>query len=227
MCICDLKEIRKYVRSEKTWNVAGTINFDFAIHKFKIISNEYIIFITGQIEESLLLTDIKGITLQNYLKKEFSFLMLRAIQFINYNSCIIFQLGISNEGIELDTKDFSFKHINIIENDRFLSSKELINIYDRYGIDYLGEVFKTNHIIGFRNINDFIWLEYKYQGNTYVALRQHGVWKRLKYDRDNNFMVTSLVFSESYDSFILFEYPENDNLNLILHEFLPIGTSSW
>jgi hypothetical protein len=217
--ICDTKEIRKYAPSGNSWDFTGTIDFDFVIHKFKIISDKYILFVTGQNEESLLLTDITGAPLQKYLKSEFPFLLFYPVQFMNYDSCVIFKLGASNEGIALDTKDLSFKHIHIVKNNRFLTSKNLLDMYSRLGIDYLGELSNSNNIRGFRNTKGIIWLNYTFQGENFVAARQQGVWKRIKYDRGNNAIMTSIIFSESSDSIILFEYPEDDTLNLILHEY--------
>ena len=218
--ICDFKRIRKYVLSGNSWVFAGTINFDFVINKFKIISDEYILFLTGQNEESLLLTDIAGSPLRKYLKKKIPFLMFKAVQFVNYDSCVVFQLGRSNEGIAFRTKDFSFEHINITNNEQFLTSNNLLNLFDRLGQDFLGELSNTNQIRGFRNINGNIGLGYKYHGDFFVAVNKSGVWQRIKFDDENYPSLFTLFFSESADSFILYEYPEDDNLNLILHEYL-------
>ena len=218
--ICDFKRIRKYVLSGNSWDFVGTIEFGFVINKFKIILNEHILIATGQNDESLLLTDITGVPLRKYLKKEIPFLIFRAIQFVNYDSCIIFQLGVSNEAIEFNTKDYSFEHINIVNNERFLSSKSLLDMFNRFGQEYIGELSKTNYIRGFNKVGDNSWLEYYQDGERFVAVKQKGVWKKMKVDIKNNFSMATLAFSESFDSFIRYEYPEDDHLNLLLNEYM-------
>jgi len=218
--ICDFKRIRKYALSGNSWDLTGTINFDFVINKFKIISDDFILFLTGQNEESLLLTDITGAPLHRYLKQEIPFLTFKAVQFVDNNSCMIFQLGVSNEGIVFDKNDFSFKLTHIVENEQFLTSKNLLNLFDKFGYDFLGELSNTNHIRGLRNINGNIGLGYKYHGDFFVAVNKSGIWKKIKFDNENYPSLFTLFFSESADSFILYEYPEDDNLNLTLHEYI-------
>jgi len=104
--ICDVKRIRKYNLSGNSWHETGTIDFDFTIHKFKIISNKYILFLTG-LNEPLLLTDITGEPLHSYPKKEIPYPIYFPIQFVDYESFVVYKLGASNECIALDTKDFS------------------------------------------------------------------------------------------------------------------------
>ena len=218
--ICDSKKNRKYIRFDNSWNFKETIDFDFVINKFKIISDEYILLVTGQNDESLLLTDITGVPLRKYLKNEFPFLMFKAVQFVDHDSCIIFQLGVSNEAIEFNTKYYSFENVTIATNKEFLTSKKLLDLYDRFGLDFLGEISKTNCIKSFRKINDAIWIDYYFQEEHFVAVKKNGVWKKIKVDMKNNFPTTTFGMSESNDSFILYEYPEDDKLNLILYEYL-------
>jgi len=218
--ICDFKRFRKYVLSDNSWNLAGNIDFDFVIHKFKIISDEHILLVTGQNEESLMLADINGKPLRTFLKKEIPFLTFKFVEFVNYNSYIVFQLGPSNEGVAFCSKDFSFEYVNIANNKQFLSSKNLLKLFDRFGQAYLGELSNTNCIRDFGEINDTIWLEYFYHGVRFVAVSKNGVWKKIKVDIKNNFPTATFGVAESNDSFILHEYPEDDNLNLILYEYI-------
>ena len=217
--ICDFNRIRKYVLSGHVWNLIGTIDFKFVIHKFKIIPDDHILFVTGQNKESLMLSDINGKSLRSFLKKEIPFLIFKAVQFTNYDSSVIFQLGVSNEGVALNTENLTFEHIYIVNNKHFLTSKNLLDLFNRLGQDYLRELPNTTYIGGFCEINGNICLHYKYNGEFFIAVRRHGVWKKIKYDSENYFSIATLFGSESNDSFIFYEYPEDDNLNLILHEF--------
>ena len=217
--ICDNKRICKYVRSGNSWDFAGTIDFDFEIHKFKFISDEHILFLTGQ-DESLLLTDITGTQIRTYLKREIIPLIHYPVQFVYYDSCIIYKLGVSNECISIDTKDYSFERIKIVDNERFLSSKDVLDMIDKFGYSYVLELHNTIYIAGFRNINGTVMLFYYYHGVEYAAVRQQGVWKRIKNDREKKIGLSRLIIFDSFDSFITYEYPEDDALNLILYEYI-------
>ena len=219
--ICDSKRIRKYSLSGNAWEFIGTIDFEFVIHKCKIISDEYMLLVAGQNEESLMLTDIAGKQLGHFLKKEIPFLVFRAVQFIHFDSCFIFQLGFANEGVALNTNDFSFERIKIVEKEQFLSSKNLMDMFDKYGQDYLGQLSTTTYVRGLININDHILLHYRHHDGHYVAVRMNGVWRRMKVDRNKTFSsISTFCGSESINSFIRYEYPEDDNLNLLLYEYV-------
>ena len=218
--ICDHKKIRKYVQSGKSWDFIGAIDFDFVIHKFKIISDDQILFITGQNKESLMLSDINGKPLRTFLKTEIPFLIFGAVHFIEYDSYIVFQLGFANEGVAYSKKDCSFTHVSIVNNKKFLTSKELLNLFYRFGQDYLGELPKTNNISGFRKTKGYTWLRYKYNENRFIAVKKDGVWKKMIVDVKNNYKTATFGASESNDSFILHAYPEDDKLNLIVYEYM-------
>ena len=217
--ICDFKTIRKYALSGNDWNHIENIDFEFVINKFHIISDK-LLLLTGQNEETLMLTDITGKEISSTLKKEIPYIIERPVQFINFDSYFIFQLGISNEGVALDTRDFSFERQNITGNKQFFTSKNLLDLFDKLGQDYIAEIPKTNCIRGFSKINDNICLNYHYDGEHYIAINRNGVWKRMKVDTNNNISISTLTASESSDSFIRYEYPEDDNRNLVLHEHM-------
>jgi len=218
--IRDYKAIKKYELYDNEWNFKGNIDFDFVINKFKIISDNHIIFVTGQNEEILMLTDITGNKISGFLKKEIPFIIERPIQFINYDSCIVFQLGISNECVALDTKKKTFEHINITNNENFYTSKNLLDLFDKLHQNFISEISKINCIRGFSKVNGNILLEYHYNGELFIAINKSGTWKRMKIDVKNNFSTATFGVSESLDSFISFDYPEEDDQNLVLYEYI-------
>ena len=217
--ICDYRSILKYALSGNDWDFIGSIDFKLIVNKFKVVSDNHILLFTGQNEEFLMLTDITGKRLDSFLKREVPYVVMRPIQFINHDSCLIFQLGISNEGVAFDTRDFSFEYVNITNNEQLLTKKDLLNLFDRFGQEYIREVPKTNSIRGYNIINGNVWVDYYYNDGHFVAISQNGVWKRMKVD-NNNPSINTTFASESYDSFLRFEYPENDNLNLVLYDHL-------
>ena len=216
--ICDFKSIRKYLLSGSDWNFIENIEFEFVINKFNIISDNRILFVTGQNKESLMLTDITGKQLGSFLKKKIPFLAMRPVQFVDYDSCLIFQLGVANEGAALDIQKNSFEIINITNNEYFFTAKKLLNLFDKLGQDYIREIPEINCIRGFSKINDNILLDYHYDGERFVAVSQNGVWNRMKVDINSNPSISTFCASESFDSFIRFEYHDDDSQNLVLYE---------
>ena len=217
--ICDFKSIRTYALSGNNWNHIENIDFGFVINKFRIISDK-LLLLTGQNEETLMLTDIAGNEISSSLKKEIPYIVMKPVQFVSYDSYFIFQLGISNESVALDTRDFSFERLNITSNEQFFTSKNLLDLFDKLGQEYIAEISNTNSIRGLMKINGNIGLIYLYNGVYFVAINRNNVWKRMKFDRNNNSSIATIFASESSDSFIRHEFPEDDNQNLVLYDHI-------
>jgi hypothetical protein len=222
MWICDFDKIRKYTYSEDKWNCSENIQFDNAVSKFKIVDNRYLLVLTGQNEKSLTVTDLNGKKLTAFLKKEIPFIMFKPVQFPSVNTSYMFQLGVSNEVVLFNPDSQTFSHHRIVNED-FLTSKSLLFLFEKRGQEYLRELSRLKPVRGYRQINDNCWLDYiDYNENPvrYVASRQNGSWRKMKVDFDEYPALATIGMSDSPDSFILVEFPENDNQNIVLKEFL-------
>jgi hypothetical protein len=219
--LSDFNRIRRYVLTDGKWQFRTQIKFDGAVNKFKIIDGRYLLLLAGQDDESLLLTDMAGVPLNRYLKKEIPFLIFKPVQFVRHDSGFVFQLGASNGGVLFDTKTLAFRHVKIT-GEEFLSASALSEMFRKKGYDYLRDLSQRRSIRGFRRINDNIWLDFFRNGERFVAVRHDGFWRKMKIDIDGNSMpaLATIGMSDSPDSFILFEYPqEDDNLNITVYEY--------
>jgi hypothetical protein len=226
--LCDVNRIQKYVSDSGEWRFTGQIKFDFTVNKFRLIPGGYILLLAGQNDESLVLTDMTGKVSSRCLKKEIPFLVFKPVQFVRCDSCYVFQLGASNEGILFDTGNHTFSRTKIV-NEQFLSSSELLKMYEKRGYDYLGELSHTQCIRGFRQIGESAWIDYYQNGERFVAVGRGNTWKKMKINpaNDNPSVVATLGLSDAPDSFVWIEYPEDDNLNIAIYEYEMPATPSW
>jgi hypothetical protein len=217
--LCDVDRIRKYALTDGEWHFKDQLKFDFTVNKFKIV-DEYILLLTGQNEASLTLTDMKGKPAGDYLKKEIPFLVFKPVQFIRYDSCLVFQLGASNEAVLFHTGEHVFSHARIV-NERFLSSAELLDMYKKWGYDYVRELSQTRCIRNFHKINGMTWIEYYQGGERFIAAGNGNVWKRMKVSvgKDEVSSMATAGLSDTSDSFIIIRYPSDDNLNITVVEY--------
>lgn len=217
--LCDFDKIRIYACFEGKWKLKEKIQFGFAVNKFKILDNRYLLVLTGQNKASLTVTDLKGKQLASFLKKEIPFIIFKPVQFPSFNRSCLFQLGVSNEAVLFSPDSLTFSH-NKIVNEDFLTSHELLTIFEKWGQDYLKELSKLKSIRGFRMVNDNCWIDYFENSIRYIASGQNGSWKKMKVDMDKYPELATIGTSDSPDSFILVEFPEDDNQNIILNEFM-------
>lgn len=145
------------------------IPYSFMIHKFKRLANSHILLVTGQSENILTLTDKKGNVLSEYLKKEIPFIMFRPIQFVAYESNYLYQLGISNAYIVLDPKTETFRKGQFSNDNSYLSDKQLLELFNTHGTDFIMEANKGSYINNILTLRDIIWIQTYNAGKNYLT----------------------------------------------------------
>ncbi|UBD77459.1 6-bladed beta-propeller [Parabacteroides goldsteinii] len=150
------------------------ISYPFAIYKFKRMDNSHVLFVTGQNEHSLTLTDKNGNILSEYLEKKIPYLVFRPVQFVKYDSKYLFQLGISNAFISFDPKTETFSKGYFTKETSYLSDKQMLELFEIHGTDFIGEANKGSFISNIVSLNDTIWVELRYAGKNYIAKIQNG-----------------------------------------------------
>jgi hypothetical protein len=219
--LSDFDKLRKYVLTDGKWHFAEQTAFGFVVNKFKIMPGGYFLLLTGQNDESLTLADMTGKPVTHYLKKETPFLIFKPVQFIRHDSGLVFQLGASNDAILFDAGDHTFSRTKIV-NGPFLSSAELLKMFEQSGYDYLGKLSRTQCIRGFRQTGGRIWVDYYHNGERFIAASRGDSWKKMKVgmDKDHVPPLATIGLSDTPDGFILIEYPrEDDNLNITIYEY--------
>jgi hypothetical protein len=145
------------------------IPFPFVIHKFKRLENSHILLVTGQSDFSLTIADKDGNIISEYLKREIPFLMFRPYQFIKNDSAYLYQLGISNKYIALNQETETFSEGVFTADKHFLSDKGLLNLFDRYGTEFIREANKGTYINHLKLYKGSIWINTYHAGKNYLT----------------------------------------------------------
>lgn len=211
--ISDNKSLKIYDAND--FKFKYQIPYPFVIHKFKRLKNSNILLVTGQNDNILTITDKKGNIISENLKKEIPFIMFRPIQFIEYNSEYIFQLGISNSYISFNQETEEFQKGFLSKEKSFISAKELINLFEKNGIDYLREINKSSYINNLIVLNNNTWVHSFHMGKNYLTKIQPGLLtstsfslnstiKNDLFDLDSSSFISTIMTGESDDSILLY-----------------------
>ena len=182
------------------------IPFDFTIYKFRRLDNAHILLVTGQSENILTLTDGKGKILAEYQKKEIPYLMFRSVQFIKKDSRYLFQLGIANRYIAFDTQKETFHKGTFVQDDTFLTDKELLELFASHGTDFIGEALKTNFINGLVFLDEIAWIHTSHSRKNYLTKVENGSCISVPFEYGS--VLATVLTGDSDDSLLLFMNPD-------------------
>ena len=182
------------------------IPFDFTIYKFRRLDNAHILLVTGQSENILTLTDGKGKILAEYQKKEIPYLMFRSVQFIKKDSRYLFQLGIANRYIAFDTQKETFHKGTFVQDDTFLTDKELLELFASHGTDFIGEALKTNFINGLVFLDEIAWIHTSHSRKNYLTKVENGSCISVPFEYGS--VLATVLTSDSDNSLLLFMNPD-------------------
>lgn len=182
------------------------IPFDFTIYKFRRLDNAHILLVTGQSENILTLTDGKGKILAEYQKKGIPYLMFRSVQFIKKDSHYLFQLGIANRYIAFDPQKETFHKGTFVQDDTFLTDKELLDLFDSHGTDFIGEALKTNFINGLVFLDEIAWIHTSHSRKNYLTKVENGNCISVPFEYGS--VLATVLTSDSDNSLLLFMNPD-------------------
>ena len=182
------------------------IPFDFTISKFRRLDNAHILLVTGQSENILTLTDGKGKILEEYQKKEIPYLMFRSVQFIKKDSRYLFQLGIANRYIAFDTQKETFHKGTFVQDDTFLTDKELLELFASHGTDFIGEALKTNFINGLVFLDEIAWIHTSHSRKNYLTKVENGNCISVPFEYGS--VLATVLTGDSDNSLLLFMNPD-------------------
>jgi|AGTN01.2.fsa_nt_gi hypothetical protein len=224
--LSDFSKLRKYQYINNSWNEFATIDYPYVINKFHIIDNKRLLLLTGQNDKCLTMSDHSGKEVYTYLKSEIPFMIFKPVQFIDFQSEIIFQMGVSNNCVRVSKSDNNFEETKILCEKKFISSENLLTLYTNYGYEYLGELSAYSYIRTLRRVKNQILVEYFTNNMRYVSVfTDNNGWKYISYhpkdiNTDNNiFSLSTIGVGDSSENFILFKYSEDLDNNPIIVEY--------
>ncbi|MDR3140120.1 MAG: 6-bladed beta-propeller [Tannerellaceae bacterium] len=165
--VSDNRNLKVYDAANGTFK--HKIAYPFVIHKFRRLNNAHILLLTGQSDYSLTLTDENGNILSEYLKREIPFLMFRPVQFISHAGGFLYQLGISDSYVSFDPASETFTRGRLSINPSYLSAKRLLDQFDRYGMDFIGEANKGSYISNLSVYRDITWANIRHDAKNYLV----------------------------------------------------------
>lgn len=192
------------------------ISFSFIVNKFKRISKNEILIMSGQSDKSLFVVNEKGETTNLFLEKEIPYLLFRSIQFkSDQHSSYYFQLGVSNNYIVYDSEKHTFEHGSFFQKSNLLSQKHLKHIFDKYGQNFIAYLKDYNYIQSFISSKDNTWFYIKSKDSNIISRvnknqsvsatihPKHNIKNDL-FNIDKFDFLTSLGFGESDDCLLLY-----------------------
>lgn len=223
--ISDFKRIRKYRKEVDSWKQFTFIDYPYVINKFHIINNNHILLLTGQNDNCLTVSDGKGETISSYLKSEIPFMVFKPVQFIRFGQEIVFQQGVSNHCVIYSPFDNSFTERGIINEERFLSSKMLQDLFSKYGYDYLRKLSEYSYIRTLRQVKEQMLIDFFMDKKRHVSLYSNNAWRTFTYDpkdiaaNDDLECLSTIGVGDGLTCFIMFKNSKNEDQNPIVVEY--------
>lgn len=218
--LCDTKKIHIY-RFKEHWEYTQSISYDFVINKFHIISSDRILVLCGRQEKTLAITDYNGNVIDSYLDYQIPFLTFYSVQFIPYDSLMLFRLGMSNACAVYDLSTGKFGTMVLSPEKKLLTDKQLVDLFERYEYNYLREIASYSYIRTIGKYKGTTCIEYYSDGNRYLsATNEDGEWKHLKIslvDERNSYQLTLGTSISDEESIILYGYSGDDNPVLYIY----------
>lgn len=182
------------------------IPYPFMIHKFKRIDDSRILLVTGNSEHILTVSDDEGNIVSEYLEKEIPFIMFRANQFIAYKSSYLFQLGVANAYVAYNPDTNDFEKGVFAKGKNFITDKELLDLFEANGIDYLGKINDGIYINNMIMNNEILWISINNNKKRYLTKYSKGEMVSTEIPR--NSILSSFSTGISDESLLLYASSE-------------------
>ncbi len=215
----DYKWIRKYALKDNRWKQIGIIKYDYVVNKLRIVNNDKLLLLTAQNEEILTLSDMQGKALKTFFKGEFPFVHGFPVQFKNFDDKFVFMKASSNSCIVFDENNNSFVDSKIVNQDEFISPNVLLELYNKYDIEYFKYLKNYNRTRIIRKVKNRILFEFILDNKRYIVvidLKDHS--KRcLQYNIDDkNWFIAKIIYSDSKNSFLTAKEQDNEDNPIII-----------
>ena len=202
--ISDNKSLKVYDATD--FSFKRKISYPFVIHKFKKMENSHVLLVTGQNENILTLVDKEGEIIAEYLKKEIPYIMFRPVQFAAYGSSYLFQLGISNTFVSFNPQTEQFQMGHYAGGNEFLTEKQLLEMFQTHGIDFILEANKCSYIHIMISLGNIIWLQTHQGGKNYLTKVEEG--QKVSTQFSYGTTLSTISDAESDDSILLYITPD-------------------
>lgn len=202
--VSDNTSLKVYDASDFTFKYK--IAYPFIIHKFRRLESSHILLITGQNENILTLTDKDGNIISEYLKKEIPFIMFRPVQFVAYKNKYLFQLGISNSFVLFNPQTETFQKCILTEEKSYLSETQLLDMFNRFGTDFIMEANKGSYINNILSLNDVVWIQTSQNGENYITKVTKGQIVSTVFSYGS--VLSTITTGDSDDSILLYITPD-------------------
>ena len=202
--ISDNKSLKVYDATD--FSFKRKISYPFVIHKFKKMENSHVLLVTGQNENILTLVDKEGEIIAEYLKKEIPYIMFRPVQFAASGSSYLFQLGISNTFVSFNPQTEQFQMGHYAGGNEFLTEKQLLEMFQTHGIDFILEANKCSYINNMISLGNIIWLQTHQGGKNYLTKVEEG--QKVSTQFSYGTTLSTISDAESDDSILLYITPD-------------------
>ncbi len=227
--LADFNSIKIYQYNGE-WKQTGKIKMSFIVNKFKILENHNILIMTGQRDLSLVLVNLNGDILDEYLQREIPYLTLKSVQFTLSDSLVIFPLGMSNDFVAYNLKAEKFINGSFVVNKKLINRENLLDMYKQFGYNFYEELKDQNYVKNLRRFGSKLVLEFSLKNQKYFiitsSIKQQT--KLVSYDNEAQLindvtqgnsakLLSSIYLADSDDSLIFLEDPNvlNDNYKII------------
>lgn len=202
--ISDNKSLKVYDATD--FSFKRKITYPFVIHKFKKMENSHVLLVTGQNENILTLVDKEGKIIAEYLKKEIPYIMFRPVQFVAYGSSYLFQLGISNTFVSFNPQTEQFRMGHYVGGNEYLSEKQLLEIFQTHGIDFIMEANQKNYINNLVTLGNTLWIQTHQNGKNYLTKVEGS--RQVSTEFSYGTILSCISDTESDDSLLLYITPD-------------------
>ena len=152
-------------------------------------------------------------------------MVFKPVQFIRLGQEIVFQKGVSNHCVIYSPYDNSFTERRIINENRFLSSKMLQDLFSKYEYDYLKELSEYSYIRTLRQVKEQTLIDFFMDKKRHVSFYSDNAWNTFTYDpkditeNDDLECLSTIGVGDGLTSFIMFKNSKNEDENPIVVEY--------
>ena len=132
--------------------------------------------------------------------------MFRPVQFAAYGSRYLFQLGISNTFVSFNPQTEQFQMGHYAGGNEFLTEKQLLEMFQTHGIDFILEANKCSYINNMISLGNIIWLQTHQGGKNYLTKVEEG--QKVSTQFSYGTTLSTISDAESDDSILLYITPD-------------------
>ena len=222
-----------YMNFIKIYNAATmkhekNIYYPFIINKFKKTQDNHVLFMTGQNEKLLFLSDPLGNIIDSCLNTKVTNTMLKPIQFIPYKDKFVYQIDFTNSCVIYDPKQKQFKETFIVNiKNNWLSELQYDALFQKYEYDFFKYLKNYTFIKTLRYLNDKLYIVSHEDKKRYLHIISTSKQQTIQfapntkiindifYSNNNLNFISSLNMGESDDSILLIIEPSNQDIQQI------------